>query len=158
MPTKAHNRGHRIFTGTAGENYVAAELARRGAIATITSKTTPDFDVLASNGDATKTAIIQVKAGRTDTGGFIVGRDAMPHYPENAYHVFVLIKDDTAPEYWVIPSNEVSRIAEDDYQNWLLGRPESSSTAPRTLRWKHLRSEEFMKRYHGNWNQLGIFD
>ncbi len=154
---KVINRGGRIYAGVAGEYYVTAELSRRGAIATITSKNTPDFDVIGSNKDGSKIVTLQVKAGRADTGGFIVGSSEMPEYPSNSFYVFVLMKESNPPEYWVIPQNIVANIAETNYQNWIKGRPEKSKKAPRKFEWRYLKSDKFKEKYFNNWNQLGIF-
>ncbi len=154
---KENKRGGTIFSGVAGELYVAAEISRRGAIATITAKNTPDIDVIGTTKDGSRTAIIQVKAGRSDGGGFIVGTSAMREYPPSSFHVFVLMKNDEAPKFWIIPSNTVANIAETDYQNWLKKKAIATSTAPRKFDWKHLKSEESIKRYQNQWELLGIF-
>ena len=48
--------------GIAGEYFVAAELSRRGYIASLTLRNTKGIDILASNTDETKSVGIQVKA------------------------------------------------------------------------------------------------
>ena len=50
-----------IQVGVAGEYLVAAELSRRGYVATLTLRNTWGIDILASNLDATKAVGIQVK-------------------------------------------------------------------------------------------------
>jgi Holliday junction resolvase-like predicted endonuclease len=59
---KAANRrtGYNI-TGVAGEYFVAAELSRRGWVATLTLKNTPNIDVIATTPDGSRTVKIQVK-------------------------------------------------------------------------------------------------
>ena len=47
--------------GIAGEFFVAAELTRRGYVASLTSKNTKAIDILASNKDGSKSVAIQVK-------------------------------------------------------------------------------------------------
>lgn len=47
--------------GVAGEFFVAAELTRRGMIASITGKNTKDIDIMAANPNTGKTVLIQVK-------------------------------------------------------------------------------------------------
>jgi hypothetical protein len=150
---KTKARGHRIFTGVAGEYFVAAELSRRGAVVTITSKNTPDVDILASNSGGTKLVQIQVKAGRNDTGGFIIG-SRRQKFGVNTFYVFVLLKGDAKPEYWIIPYNEVRSIAEHEYNAWLRKGGESRKKAPVTLRWKHLKTDLY--KYHDSWKTLGI--
>ena len=51
--------------GQAGEDYVAAELCRRGAYAVTFSGNIPNFDILASNREQTRAIQIQVKTKRT---------------------------------------------------------------------------------------------
>ena len=52
------------LTGVAGEYFVAAELSRRGYIASITLRNTRGIDILASNADATRQVAIQVKTNQ----------------------------------------------------------------------------------------------
>lgn len=53
-----------LLSGVAGEYFVAAELSRRGYLASITLRNTKGVDILCSNADATKTVAIQVKTNR----------------------------------------------------------------------------------------------
>jgi hypothetical protein len=53
-----------ILCGVAGEYFVAAELSRRGYIASITLRDTRGVDVLASNQDAARSVGIQVKTSQ----------------------------------------------------------------------------------------------
>jgi PhoPQ-activated pathogenicity-related protein len=61
------NRGETITTGIAREFFVAGELSKRGWIATLTAKNTPDIDVLASRPTGDVHARIQVKADHRRT-------------------------------------------------------------------------------------------
>lgn len=49
-------------SGVAGEYFVAAELSRRGHIASLTLGITRGVDILVSNADATRSVGIQVKS------------------------------------------------------------------------------------------------
>src|SRR5688572_2605946 len=51
-----------ILSGVAGEYFVAAELSRRGYVASLTLRNTRGIDILASNADATRSVGIQVKS------------------------------------------------------------------------------------------------
>lgn len=53
-----------ILTGVAGEYFVAAELSRRGYVASLTLRNTKGIDILVSNPDATRSVGIQVKCHR----------------------------------------------------------------------------------------------
>ena len=54
----------RTLSGIAGEYFVAAELTRRGYVASLTLRNTRGIDILASNADATKSVGIQVKTNQ----------------------------------------------------------------------------------------------
>ena len=54
-----------LLAGVAGEYFVAAELSRRGFIASITLRNTRGIDIVVTNKDATKTVAIQCKTSRT---------------------------------------------------------------------------------------------
>jgi hypothetical protein len=58
---KPANKLASILCGVSGEYFVAAELSRRGYVASLTLRNTRGIDVLASNADATKAVGIQVK-------------------------------------------------------------------------------------------------
>ncbi|MEK7117637.1 MAG: hypothetical protein AAB861_02575, partial [Patescibacteria group bacterium] len=116
------NKKYSGFIGIAGEYFVAAEISKRGGIATITSKNTPDIDILASSADGKKTVSIQVKTGRLTTGGFIVGKEEMRLFGPNIFYVFVLLKEGAEIGYWIIPQPIVAQTTESDYQNWIKGR------------------------------------
>ena len=53
-----------ILSGVSGEYFVAAELSRRGFIASLTLKNTKGIDILVSNFNATKSIGIQVKTNK----------------------------------------------------------------------------------------------
>jgi Holliday junction resolvase-like predicted endonuclease len=62
IPNKAASRRAAYnITGVAGEYFVAAELSRRGWIATMTIKNTPNIDVIATTIDGKRSINIQVK-------------------------------------------------------------------------------------------------
>lgn len=61
-----------VLCGVAGEYFVAAELSRRGCIASITLRNTRGVDILASNADATKSVGIQVKTNQRGVAEWIL--------------------------------------------------------------------------------------
>lgn len=65
-----------LLVGVSGEYFVAAELSRRGYIASITLRNTKGVDVLCSNFDATKTVGIQVKTSRCSKRVWILNQKA----------------------------------------------------------------------------------
>ncbi len=60
------------LTGVAGEYFVAAELSRRGFIASITMRNTRGIDILATNPEAKRAVTIQRKSSRTSIKGWIL--------------------------------------------------------------------------------------
>jgi hypothetical protein len=99
------DRGQTIRTGIAGEFFVAGELSKRGWIASLTAKNTPDVDVLASRPTGDVHARVQVKT-RSPAYAYAhrVGRK-LRLVGERDFLVLVdLGTNDEAPLYWVIPT------------------------------------------------------
>jgi len=55
----------RVLSGVAGEYLVAAELPRRGLLASLTLRNTRGVDILVTNPDTTKSVGIQVKTSQS---------------------------------------------------------------------------------------------
>ena len=108
------------LSGIAGEYFVAAELSRRGYIASITLRNTRGIDILASNVDATCSVGIQVKS-RQDRGAKwmldqkVEGLDLA----ENLFFVFVSLNDLEMPQYYIVPRERVATYAREDHAAWL---------------------------------------
>jgi hypothetical protein len=99
------DRGRTIRTGIAGEFFVAAELSKRGWIATLTAKNTPDVDVLASRPTGDVQARIQVKT-RTPAFAYAhrVGKK-LKLVGERDFLVLVdLGHEREPPRYWILPT------------------------------------------------------
>lgn len=157
--TERISSGGRIFTGIAGEYFVAGELSRRGLVATITSKNTKNVDILVSDVEGKKFAYVQVKSGKSSSGGFIVGasgKQPIKNLGSRFFYVFVYFSDKSSPDYWIIPQNLVARVANKHYLEFQRRRKtEKSWTAPRIFSWDWLKSEKG-KIYHNNWKILGL--
>ena len=54
-----------VLTGVAGEYFVAAELSRRGYIASISLRNTRGIDILATNQDGSRSINIQCKTNQS---------------------------------------------------------------------------------------------
>ncbi|HRZ29009.1 MAG TPA: hypothetical protein P5295_19525 [Spirochaetota bacterium] len=61
-----------ILSGVSGEYFVAAELSRRGFIASLTLKNTIGIDILVSNSEATKSVGIQVKTNQSSRKAWVL--------------------------------------------------------------------------------------
>ena len=95
-----------------GVYLVAAELARRGFIASPTSRSAQGADLLVTDQRCSKAFSVQVKTNASAFSFFLVG--AATHNLRSRSHVFVLVnlrRDRT--EFFVVPSRAVSdRIVE----------------------------------------------
>lgn len=108
-----------VQTGIAGEYFVAAELSRRGFVASITLRNTKGIDILASNADATKSVDIQVKTCRGSRPDWMMNRKAEADLAENLFYVFVCLPPDGPPAYYVVPRKNVAKYVRDSHQTWL---------------------------------------
>ncbi len=105
--------------GVAGEYFVAAELSRRGYIASLTLRNTRGVDILASNANATKSVGIQVKTNQRGAREWILNRKAEEELAENLVFVFVALPETGKPTYHIVPRSVVSGHVRTDHQAWL---------------------------------------
>lgn len=109
------NRGETIRTGIAGEFFVAGELSKRGWIATLTAKNTPDIDVLASRPTGDVHARIQVKT-RSPAYAYAhrVGRELKSVGDRDFLVLVDLGSEAETPRYWVIPTTTAARLIKNE--------------------------------------------
>jgi len=77
------------LTGAAGVFYVAAELSMRGMVAMPSIRNTKGADILVSNPEGTKFALIQVKTSKSKVGFWPIGEGARDWKGANHYFAFV---------------------------------------------------------------------
>lgn len=114
-------------SGISGEFYVAAELTKRGYVASLTSKNTKAIDLLASNSDGSKVVSIQVKTTKKGTSFTLGQKDEMIETNESLFYVFVNLNITTKNnqveygpvEYYVVPMKKVKRFIHNNHQEWL---------------------------------------
>lgn len=108
------DRGNRTRTGIAGEFFVAAELSKRGWIATPTAKNTPNVDVLAARPTGDLHARIQVKP-RTSAYKYAhrVGREIKLVGDHDFLVLVDLGEAGDSPRFWIVPT----RVAADLLRN-----------------------------------------
>ena len=108
----AQKQQAKILTSLAGEYYVAAELCRRGYLASLTLKNYPKVDIFALNPVTHEPVAVQVKTIRRykDRWLFFVPSDAAEY---RGVFVFVIVGNDHMPyEAFVLTGLEVSARAE----------------------------------------------
>ena len=141
------------LSGIAGEYLVAAELSRRGYVASLTLRNTRGIDVLAANGDSTNSVSIQVKTNQTDHREWMLTKNSEDERADNFFYVFVRLNGLGSPSFHVAPSREVARYVRDSHQEWLStpgkgGKPHKDN-AIRKFR-------DLSNQYEGRWEVLGL--
>lgn len=108
---------------------MAAELSRRGYIATITNKNTEGIDVLATRLDAQargRTLKIQVKTIQGARSKWVMNAKAEDMHSPDLYYIFVrLVAVDQRPLFHIVPSQVVATQIADHHRQWLKGAKKS---------------------------------
>lgn len=143
------------ITGVAGEYFVAAELSRRGWIATMTLKNTPNIDIIATIPDGMRTLNIQVKTRSIgNRQGWILNKGIEMLVPgSNFYIAFVDLKGkDEKPDYFLIPKNLFAKWITKRHQDWL-ATPGRSGRAHVDNPIRAFDKPQFsvFEKYHNNW-------
>ena len=108
------------LSGVAGEYFVAAELSRRGYIASITLRNSKGVDILATGEDDLRSVNIQVKTNQNSNKSWLLSRKAESVESETLFYVFVSLNGpDGTPDYHVVQSSAVARWCRDSHRNWL---------------------------------------
>ena len=111
--------------GVAGEYFVAAELSRRGYIASISLRNTRGIDILATNQDASRTITIQCKTNQLGLKAWMLNEKSEEFHAENHYYVFVALGNPILrPNYHIVPSATVAEFITENHKKWL-GTPGS---------------------------------
>jgi len=143
----------RTLSGIAGEYFVAAELSRRGYVASLTLRNTRGIDILASNANATKSVGIQVKTNQGGKKDWLLSEMAETDAAENLFYVLVRLNGLGAPEYYVVPRAVVAKHVRDEHRAWLAapgrgGKPHNENPM-RTFRDRE-------HQYRDRWELLGL--
>lgn len=141
------------LSGVAGEYFVAAELSRRGYIASLTLKNTRGVDILASNLDATRSVGIQVKTNQSSGKEWMLNQKIETEVATNLFFVFVRLNELGSPEYHVVAREEVSRTVRESHSRWI-STPGMRGQARKETPMRKFRDVE--NRYLGRWDLLGL--
>lgn len=116
------------LAGVAGEYFVAAELSRRGFIASITMRNTRGIDILATNSEAKRTVTIQCKTSRDKNKSWIVRDKSEDFVSEAHFYVFVKLRTEfERPAYYIVPSKVVAHYIYTTHREWLKGKKANGS-------------------------------
>lgn len=98
------------MTGMLGTYLTAAELTFQGLIVSITSRNARGADLLVTTQDCSRAWSVQVKTNRKAVGFWLLSK----HYSElsSATHIYVFVnlRGDEKPDYYVVPSKVVGRL------------------------------------------------
>jgi hypothetical protein len=144
------------LSGIAGEYFVAAELSRRGYVASLTLRNTRGIDILASNLDATKSVGIQVKTNQSDGKEWMLNKKVEAEAEDlaaNLFYVFVRLNGLKSPEYYVVPRVDVAKFATNFHQEWL-STPGRNGRAHVDTPMRKFADPEHT--FRGRWELLGL--
>ena len=149
------NIRNKVLTGVTGEYFVAAELSRRGYLASITLRNTKGVDILCSNADASRSVGIQVKTSTGMQRGWMLSQKGESYYADNLFYVFANIPTDSNQviDFTIVPSKVVADQIRESHSTWLTktsknGKPHKDSTM-RVFR-------DLEETYLGRWDLLGL--
>lgn len=143
-----------LLSGVAGEYFVAAELSRRGYLASITLRNTKGVDILCSNADATKTVAIQVKTNRRSNREWVLNQKAESFYADNHFYVFVNLHDnEQQPDYFIAPSEAVATLVRETHATWLAAPGKDGRAHIDTTMRKFT---DLSEEYKDRWDLLGL--
>lgn len=143
-----------VLVGVSGEYFVAAELSRRGYIASISLRNTRGLDILATNQDATRSITIQVKTSQLAGKHWMLSDKSENYFSENHFYVFVGLRGiEERPSYHIIPSRVVAERISTSHKNWLrTRRRDGRKHADTPMRRLSDSEDEFLER----WDLLGL--
>lgn len=141
--------------GISGEYYIAGELSRLGYIASLTLKNTKGVDILTTNRDGTKIALIQVKTSTKKD--WLLDKKAENFVGFNLYYVFVKLDSEGKPsKYYVVPSNEVANYVTKSHRKWL-ATPGRKGQEHKDTPMRIFCIEENDERYLNKWSNLRLY-
>jgi hypothetical protein len=125
---------HRGLTGACGEYHVAAELSRRGWLATVTIKNSPGTDVLAQHLETGRVVMIQTKTASPGSNFRLKSSDERVARNDNEWYALVGLRGvDERPDFYLLPRNHVALHLYVGHRHWLSepgrgGRPRVDSS------------------------------
>jgi len=143
-----------ILVGVSGEYFVAAELSRRGYIASITLRNTRGIDILAANADASRSVGIQVKTNRGKKKNWMLNEKAENAVSDTMFYVFVNLNGpDERPAYHVVPSKDVADYVRESHRRFK-SKPGRDGAPHHDTSMRHFTDK--VNKYLDRWESLGL--
>ncbi len=145
------------FTGNAGEHYVMAELLKRGVVAALAPRNTPDFDILASRERRTVHLRVKTKSEHSPGRRFRAKKDGSVFFnvrKKDDYIVFVNLADDArGMACYIAETSRVDRWLREDHRKWL-ATPSKSGQAHRDTSVRRILLAKYRDKLSTDWNML----
>lgn len=108
------------LSGVAGEYFVAAELSRRGYIATLTLRNARGIDIIVADPDSTRSIGIQVKTSQSQAAAWLASKKVEEaKLARNLFFVFVNLNGLELPSFYVVPRATVAKYLRENHRRWL---------------------------------------
>ncbi|OUL97146.1 hypothetical protein CA601_00820 [Paraburkholderia hospita] len=143
-----------VLTGVAGEYYVAAELTRRGYIASLTMRNTRGTDIVVTNGSSSRHAAVQVKASRKKKRSWMLSNKDERSLSDTHFYVFVNMVNDKPPVYHVVPGHVVAEVLRRGFQEWADTPGRNGHVRNKNNRIRIFNDED--GKYIDRWDLLGL--
>jgi len=98
------------MTGMLGTYLAAAELTRQGFIVSVTSRNARGADLLVADGEIKKAWSVQVKTNSKPATFWLLSRHFAEHSSRTLIYLFINLRGDDRPDYYVVPSHTVKRL------------------------------------------------
>ncbi len=127
-------RAYRGLVGAAGEYYLAAELSRRGWLATVTIKNSPGTDVLAQDTATGRVIALQTKTASAGSAFRLSAKDERTTPNDNEWYALVRLRSaQERPDFFLVPRNVAATLIYVAHRWWLSqpgrgGRQRNDST------------------------------
>ena len=142
------------MTGIAGEYYVAAELSRRGYVASFTLRNTKGIDILVSSEDGSKSRAIQVKSSNNEAKAWVLNKKSELSFSDNLFYVFVNLKTvDSRPDFYIVPSKVVAKFVKESHASWLSSPSKTGKIRKDSAMRKF---NDYTNGYLEKWESLGL--
>lgn len=156
VTTELKSRGYgkitSLLSGNAGEYTVAAELSRRGYIASLTMKNSKGVDILVTDEDAKNTFAIQVKTNQGYQKYWMLTEKSETMASKNFFYILVNLGSETGlPEFHIVPSEVIVKEISKSHKDWLAA-PGKKGQAHKDNKIRKFFDEE--DRYLGKWELL----
>jgi hypothetical protein len=142
------------LAGVAGEYFVAAELSRRGHVASISLRNTRGIDIIATNQTASRSVTIQCKTNQLGRKAWLLNEKSENFVRAGHFYVFVVLGGVLErPSYHIVPSRVVAKHISASHRQWRRkprrdGLPHGDST----MRKFSDPNDDYLEK----WNLLGL--